>query len=306
LGLGGGDPLLPEIQDEISPHLQIYNLRGAMLGLKNMKRKPALSPFSLVFLGFILNLSGVLLSPAGAESRYQGGPVKNGATLTGKVVFKGKVPEPRPFGLIVYPDIELCQRISDGQGRRLIRDFSVSPDQGFKNVVIVIEDVKSGKPFASSGPNFTIKDCEFLPFRTVVRDGQEMNFKNLDNVFHDIQTYVIEGSKRGKRIFDRPALPNARMSAKVKLPGKGQKVVWVQCGKHSFMQSWAYVIENPYFAISNKGGRFSIPDIPPGRYRVTAWHPFMKKREEMVDFKPGETVNLDFLFGAGTASQSKD
>ncbi len=271
-----------------------------------MRIKAIFYPIPLILLGFILSLSGFLLGPAGAVSTYKGGMVKNGATLTGKVIFKGKVPEPRPFGLIVYPDIELCERISDGQGRRLIHDFSVSPNEGFKNVVIVIEGVEAGKPFGFTGPNYTIKDCEFNPFRTVVRDGYKMNFKNLDNVFHDIQTYVIQGNKRGKRIFDRPALPNARMSAEVKLTKKDQKVVWVQCGKHSFMQSWAYVIENPYFSISNKEGRFSIPNIPPGRYRVTAWHPFMKMREEMVEFKPGETVDLEFLFGAGTASRSKD
>ncbi len=260
-----------------------------------------------LFLSGMTFLLGSMVCPgllfAGVD--YQpgrGGKVENASELAGKMVFKGKVPPPRPFGLIVYPDIELCKRISDGQGHRLIRDFTVSPAGGFKNVVISIEGVSLGKPFASGDSEFSIKNCKFDRIRSVIRDGQMMTFKNLDPVLHDIQTYAIKEKKRGKRIFDRPALPKTTMSTQVKLPTKKEDVIWVQCGKHSFMQSWSYVVENPYFAISDSEGRFNIADIPPGRYKVTAWHPFMKRQELWVDFAPGQKVDLEFVFGSKAAS----
>lgn len=237
-------------------------------------------------------------TPVWADAPYQGGEVQNGAVLVGKMVFKGKVPEPRPFGLIVYPDMELCKRVSDGKGHRLIRDFTVSPAGGFKNVVITIEGISRGKPFEAGDSKFDIKNCEFDRIRSVIRDGQMMTFKNHDPVLHDIQTYAIKEKKRGKRIFDRPVLANMTMTTQVKLPAKKEDVVWVQCGKHSFMQTWSYVVENPYFAISDTEGRFNITDIPPGRYKVTAWHPFMKKEERWIDFKPGQNVGLEFVFGS--------
>ena len=36
-------------------------------------------------------------------------------------------------------------------------------------------------------------------------------------------------------------------------------------------------VENPYYAFSDANGHFSIEEIPPGTYRLGAWHPSIKK-----------------------------
>ena len=231
--------------------------------------------------------------PVGA---YVEQPVTDGATIHGNVAFKGPAPQPRSFGLIVYPDMDLCERISDGKGHRMLRDFTISKDGGLKDVVVVVEDVKQGKPFRFMGPNITMKDCEFSPFMSVVRDRDNMTFQNKDGVIHDIQTYAIEDNKRGDKIFDRAALPDTTLSQEIHMP-KGQRIVWTQCGKHSFMQTWSYTVDNPYYAITADDGTFSIQGLPPGRYRVTAWHPFMKLREQTIDVAPNSRVVVNFEFG---------
>jgi len=227
---------------------------------------------------------------------YMEQPVTEGATIHGKVAFKGAVPPPRSFGLIVYPDLEICGRISDGKGHRLLRDFVVSKDGGLRDVVVVVEGVKQGKPFPSTGPRIAIQDCAFSPFVSVMRDRQNMTFQNNDNTIHDIQTYVIEDDKRGDKIFDRPALSDATLIQEMKVP-EGRRIVWTQCGKHSFMQTWSYVVDNPYYAITAEDGTFSIRDLPPGRYRVTAWHPFMKLRAQTVDLSARSQTTVHFEFG---------
>ncbi|MBI3609578.1 MAG: hypothetical protein HY204_02615 [Nitrospirae bacterium] len=244
----------------------------------------------------VIGIAAGGLNPSHHAWAYEEERVADGATITGRAIFKGAVPPPRPFGLIVYPDIELCERISDGKGHRLLRDFTVSKDGGLQDVVVVVEDVKQGKPFPVSGPKIAIKDCSFTPFMSVIRDRQNMTFQNHDSVIHDIQTYAIEDNKRGDRIFDRAALAESSLTQEIKLP-KGQKVVWVQCGKHSFMQTWAYVVDSPYDAITTQDGTFSIQDLPPGRYRVTAWHPFMKLREQTIEVAPNSKVVVNFEFG---------
>jgi hypothetical protein len=231
-----------------------------------------------------------------AAQAYEEKTVTDGATIAGKVIFKGTVPSPRPFGLIVYPDMELCERISDGKGHRLLQDFTVSKDGGLQDVVVVVEDVKQGKPFPIAGPKIAIKECNFTPFMSVIRDRQSMTFQNHDGVIHDIQTYAIEDNKRGDRIFDRAALPDSTLTQEVRLP-KDQKIVWTQCGKHSFMQTWFYAVDNPYYAITSEDGTFSIKDLPPGRYRVTAWHPFMNLREQTVDLSAHAHTAVYFEFG---------
>ncbi|HEY5593603.1 MAG TPA: carboxypeptidase-like regulatory domain-containing protein [Nitrospiria bacterium] len=243
-----------------------------------------------------IGIAAVWFIPFSFAWGYEEKTVTDGAVMTGKVIFKGTVPAPRPFGLIVYPDMEICERISDGNGRRLLRDFTVSKDGGFQNVVVVVENVPEGKLFPASGPKIAIKDCNFTPFMSVLRDRQSMTFQNQDGVIHDIQTYAIANNKRGDRIFDRAALAHSTLAQEVRLP-KGQRVVWTQCGKHSFMQTWFYVVDNPYYAITSEDGGFSITDLPPGRYRVTAWHPFMNLREQTIEVAPNSKVELYFEFG---------
>jgi len=123
-----------------------------------------------------------------------------------------------------------------------------------------------------------------------------MNFVNHDEVIHDIQTYSIVANQRGDRIFDRAALPNSNLSQAVKFPEEN-KIVWTQCGKHSFMQTWSYAVDNPYYAVTGRDGRFAIRDLPPGEYRVTAWHPFMKLREQTVVLSADSEKEIEFEFG---------
>jgi hypothetical protein len=241
-------------------------------------------------------IAAVWIFPVSAVHAYEEEAVTDGAAITGKVIFKGAVPPPRPFGLIVYPDMDLCQRISDGNGHRLLRDFSVSKDGGFQDVVVVVEDVREGKAFPPSGPRIDIKDCNFTPFMSVIRDRQNMVFQNRDRVIHDIQTYAIEDKKRGDRIFDRASLADSTLTQEVRLP-KGQRIVWTQCGKHSFMQTWFYAVDNPYYAITAEDGSFSIKDLPPGKYRVTAWHPFMNLREQTIEIAAHSQTTVHFEFG---------
>ena len=58
------------------------------------------------------------------------------------------------------------------------------------------------------------------------------------------------------------------ITQRIKKPG----VVEVVCDAHTHMRAWIVVRENPYFAVTDDSGQFRIEEIPPGSYRVTAWH----------------------------------
>ncbi|HXN07237.1 MAG TPA: carboxypeptidase-like regulatory domain-containing protein, partial [Nitrospiria bacterium] len=68
------------------------------------------------------------------------------------------------------------------------------------------------------------------------------------------------------------------------------------CGMHEFMQTWGYVVDNPYYARTKKDGLFSIDQIPPGTYKVIAWHPHFQPIEKEIVVLPGENAPLDFKF----------
>jgi hypothetical protein len=45
-----------------------------------------------------------------------------------------------------------------------------------------------------------------------------------------------------------------------------------KCDVHPWMFAWVTVVDSPYFAVTGKDGKFTIKDVPPGKYTVTALH----------------------------------
>jgi hypothetical protein len=54
---------------------------------------------------------------------------------------------------------------------------------------------------------------------------------------------------------------------------KGRQLFVMQCGFHAYMESWAFAVTTPYYAITDRSGAFSMTDVPPGTYRLVTWHP---------------------------------
>ena len=57
-------------------------------------------------------------------------------------------------------------------------------------------------------------------------------------------------------------------------------VVEVQCTRHPWMRAYIAVFEHPYFAMTERDGRFKIDSLPPGKYRLMVWRPGLAKPVE--------------------------
>ncbi|RMH07243.1 MAG: hypothetical protein D6704_05435, partial [Nitrospirae bacterium] len=111
-----------------------------------MKRHPIL---------LITSISVTLMFFGGALKSwgyYEVIDIVNGGTIQGHVTLVGRVPEPRAYNLIIFPDPEYCGRISNGEGWRLLHDFKVAENGGLQDVVVLLEGVQAGKPFSLSIP----------------------------------------------------------------------------------------------------------------------------------------------------------
>lgn len=250
---------------------------------------------------------------------YEEIPVADGGSLTGTIHLTGDVPHPKGYNLTTLPDQIYCGRISDGRGWRLFQPFDVGEGGVFRQVVVYIESISHGKPFAKAGaPRIEAKDCRFLPMVNVVRDEHDVTVVNMDPAMHDVQAY--ETSHLGPRVLFNVPLPisqryphEAGLSAhfskhyegqpvtqRVHMT-KGRRVFVMQCGFHAYMESWALVADHPYYAVTDDQGRFSLADIPPGTYRVIVWHPYLHEAEaKTVTIKPKETASMDVAITAPT------
>ena len=236
------------------------------------------------------------LGVLGTALAYDTVVVKDGAVLRGTVTFQGTVPEPKEFELRRYPDRAFCGAISDGEGNRLLKEVNIGQSGGLKDVVVVVEGVQGGKPFTFTNARIESDVCEFLPFVTVVSDKRELTVINLDPVSHDIQGYTYDQSGVDI-VLHRPSLTATGTTDIVHLV-KGRKVLTMQCGMHPYMQSWGYAIDNPYYAVTDQDGAYSIGDLPPGTYSVKAWHPILGVQERELTVEPKSTAMLDVRFDA--------
>ncbi|HET9962890.1 MAG TPA: carboxypeptidase regulatory-like domain-containing protein, partial [Nitrospiraceae bacterium] len=243
---------------------------------------------------------------------YEEIKVTDGGTVKGSVKLEGKVPKPKGYNLVTLPDQFYCGRISDGQGWRILQPFNVGPAGQFRDVVVYLEGIEKGKPFEEGGvPQIEAKDCQFLPFTTVVRDDQSVTVVNMDPVMHDIQAY--ETSQLGARVLFNVPLPmnpehprdfkdrseaalyhkhmaGPPMKQLVNL-SKGRHIFVMQCGFHAYMESWGVAVRNPYFAKTDEQGRFVMTDVPPGTYKLVVWHPYIRTVvEQTVTIEPNGTA----------------
>ena len=70
------------------------------------------------------------------------------------------------------------------------------------------------------------------------------------------------------------------------------------------MQTWGFAAENPYYALTKKDGEFEINGIPPGTYKVRAWHPLLDFIEKTVTIPPKGEVELEFEYDSSEFERS--
>ena len=266
------------------------------------------------FYRFVAILSVTVMAWSHAHA-YEAIEVPDGGTLSGKVTLKGTPPVPRVFPLVLYPFGPFCKKISDGQGNVRLMEFSVDSAGGLKDTIVAVQKVGRGKPFEPLKSDFVTIDCMFHPadvpdseqfstgadgkvhhehpLVTVVQNDQHVSILNRDPVFHNAQFFQ---SEKGNIILNFP-LPVSTDPRGGKLHfERDKRVVQLICGMHEFMQSWGFRVDNPYYAKTKKGGEYVIDKLPPGTYRVTAWHPHLKVIEKEVSVAANGKVSLDFEF----------
>jgi len=251
--------------------------------------------------------AAVAISNAGA---YEVVTVKGGGTISGTIALKGGEPTPKRFKVEKTP--EVC-----GKEDRLVEEIRVK-DGKLADVVVLLEKVDAGKAFpkeevqggppetafhsqtAGGGAEFpgtTIKPkkCIFGPYTGVMAQGKILGFRNQDPVKHSPHTYSSKGRVK-KTLHNEDLAGDGKLDLTINLKKK-IKVVKLECDQHEHMQNWFRLVENPYYAFSAADGSFKIEDVPPGTYKLIAWHPkFKKEQKQEITVAENGKVSADFSF----------
>ena len=157
-----------------------------------------------------------------------------------------------------------------------------------QNVVVYLEHVPEGTvvPDRPRVPaRMEQEGLSFKPHVLAVVKGTEVEFPNRDMLFHN----VFSLSKTASFDLGRFA-QNASKSLRFTKPG----IVKVFCHIHSDMSGVILVLDNPFYASPGTDGQYVIEGIPPGEYRVIAWHERARMAAKRIRIEPGEDSVLDF------------
>ena len=119
--------------------------------------------------------------------------------------------------------------------------------------------------------------------------GQPLTFVNTDGLLHN-----VHGLPKDNREFNL-GMPASRAEASETL-NTPEPAFHVKCDVHPWMQAYVAVMDNPFFAVTGKDGKFKIAGLPPGEYQVEAWQEKLGTRTGTVTVGDGETGTVDFQF----------
>ncbi len=257
-------------------------------------------------LTFVAAVSLVMASSAFAKkAKYEEGAVEDGGSILGTISFKGEPPAPIMEDLSKGKNVEFCSQHPDTKdGNMRPRQKVVVTDGKLRDTVIFIEDITKGKAWSAEAVNFDFKDCDIFPKVSIVRKtpkGMKEGLVTITNqdpdILHNPHGYSVAGANR-KTLFNKP-LPSKGDVADVtksfkRMKKKKDKHFFLQCDQHNFMEADARVVWNPYYAVSGKDGSFKIDQIPAGKYKVTAWHPYVGEVTQEITVAGGKDTTADF------------
>ncbi len=157
------------------------------------------------------------------------------------------------------------------------------------NTVIYIDTIE-GKTFPAPEKHVTMdqKNLTFVPHVLPLLAGTTVDFHNSDDVLHNVFTPDKCADK-----FNLGTWPKGQTRSYT-FKNAGCRAVLL-CNVHPEMEAYVVVLSNPYYAVTNKKGTFSIKNVPAGKYTLMIWHEKLKGKPVQITVPEKGQVTQDFV-----------
>ena len=226
------------------------------------------------------------LTLAAHARAYQAETVKDGGTIAGTVKFDGVPPARKPVE--ISKDREVC-----GAAPLYDESLIVGAGGGIANAVVSIPAIDKGAPLTPlKGVRFDQKNCAYTPHVLAFPMGSTVDIVNSDGILHSVRT----DSKRNSALdMAQPPFKRVIVAGPLKYP----ESIGVSCDAHNWMHGWWFVAGNPYYAVTDASGSFTIRNVPPGTYTLEVWQEKLGTQRRKVTVGPGKTATVGFTMAPG-------
>ena len=215
---------------------------------------------------FLISILIIILYPGLALS----------GTLKGKITYSAEVQLAKSFKTGKYK--KAC-------GPEVPNEKLLVNDKNLENVVVSVE----GKNLGGTPGKYTLdqKNCRYVPHVMAMMKDSELKIHSSDPINHNLHTYSFDNDP--VNIMFLPNQDNYEQEF------EEPEIIKVECDLHWWMTAWIIVTDNSFFDISGQEGTFEIPNLPPGKYTINAWHEILGSKSQTVKVGEGVTeINFDF------------
>ena len=179
---------------------------------------------------------------------------------------------------------------SAAYGARRVEKGVTESGSELANVVVFVQDGPKPQALQPTRVRIVQENETFVPRVVAITRGSVVDFPNADPFFHDVFSLSRAGT------FDLGSYPKGQTKSQ---QFRRAGLIKVYCHIHSHMSASIMVFDHPFFTIPKPDGTFAIDDVPPGSYKVSAWHERIGESTQPVRIEPGRPSEIQFALPIG-------
>ena len=211
--------------------------------------------------------------------------------ITGTVKLDGPAPHMKGIDMSKDP---YCAKAHASDPAHL-ETYVVGANGGLENVVLYISEGLTGSALtqpSTAVPVFDQKNCVYTPHVLAMDVGETFKVQTSDQTAHNI--HPNPNPMTGNIGWNQSQPPGA---PPIEKSWKAAEFIDVKCNIHPWMHGYFAVVKGPY-ATTDSNGSYTINDVPPGSYTVTAWQEQSGTQTQKVTVAAGAAATADFTFKA--------
>lgn len=203
--------------------------------------------------------------------------------LNGHVTYEGTPKKLRPIDMSAEPT---CAKFYSAPP---MPEVSLTGnDNSLQNVIVYVSAGASDENFTGPVMHINQRGCRYTPHVVAVQTNQEVWVQNDDTVTHSVHPMAKSNTE-----WNRSQPPG---TPPVVIRYGQPEFIRVKCELHPWMRGVLAVFKNSHHAITDSTGAFTLAELPPGKYTVTAWHEVYGSVSKEITIAPGQNADLNFVF----------
>lgn len=206
------------------------------------------------------------------------------ATITGTVKYPGAAPK--------AVKIDMSQDPACKGGDNTVETLVVNAGN-LANAFVYVKDGLGSRTFDVPKDPVTLdqQGCRYHPHVLGIMTGQTLKVLNSDPTTHNIHP-----TPKDNREWNESQPPKA--AALEKTFAREEIMLPVKCNQHPWMKMYVNVVKSPYFAVTDKDGKYTLKGLPPGTYTIAVVQEKLGEQTQQITVAAKDSKTADFTMKA--------